>query len=56
MLLAFENQTRQPARHIGSGIDVDPIGQYFWSVGRRMTVNDAFSEIHSAAKKFLSNP
>jgi hypothetical protein len=26
MLLAFKNQTRQSARHIGSGIDVDRLG------------------------------
>ena len=56
MLLPFENQTCQSTRHIGPGVDIDPIGKTSGLVGSGVAMNDAFAEVHFASEKLLSDP
>ena len=56
MLLAFEHKACQSTRHIGAGVDVDPVRQHFGPVGRSMAMNDALAEVYFAIEKLLSDP
>ena len=53
---ALEDNACQPSGRIGSGVDVDAIGQYLGPLGGGMAVNDDLAEIGRAVQKLVSDP
>ena len=52
----LEYGARQPSGGEGTGIDINPVRQYFGPLGWRMPVNDDLAEIYRAFQKLIPNP
>ena len=52
----LEYGARQASGGEGTGIDIDPVRQYFRPLGRRMPVNDDSAEIYRAFQELIPNP
>ena len=55
-VFALQHKAGQAARRKCARIYVNPVGEDFWLVDRRMAVNNDFSKICPAVKKVVSDP